>query len=384
MSRYLNQLVQHDLNYGNSAPNHVYLDVACVNNDNGVSAPIPISFNESRTTAILEDASMYYLTIIRFHIDTFGSIPCIIPQIQVGPTQTDVNLTIYSVTFKFGDVVKQYYLEFSPQDLSAPTPAQPLVQQDTSTSYYYVNSYSYFVNMLNGLLSSAFEDFAGLASLPTTHAPFFQYDTSSGEIIANADVQGYDTNSSSDFIEIYFNTALYNLLSSFEYKFYGYSAPDGKNYRLNVRNDNNSNILEISDTYSVYQCYQEYPSIATWSPVSRIIFTSPNLPMNPSIVSPPKIFNSIQGMNNVTTQTTTMNVITDMEVNVSNGKEIYPSVLYLPYHYRLIDLTTRAQLNEFTIQVYWSDIYGTLRPFLLPSGCSCDMKLLFIRKSFYN
>ena len=100
MSRYLERMVSHDLNFGNAAPNHVYLDVSCINNGNGASAPIPISFTESRTTAILEDASMYYMAICRFHdLDTFGSIPCFIPQVQTG--QSDPNLTIYSITYKY-------------------------------------------------------------------------------------------------------------------------------------------------------------------------------------------------------------------------------------------------------------------------------------------
>ena len=94
--------------------------------------------------------------------------------------------------------------------------------------------------------------------------------------------------------------------------------------------------------------------------------------------------NSVQGMNSSTSQSTVMNIITDMEVNISNGKEIYPSVQYIPYQYRLIDLTTRQQLNEFNIQVYWIDIYGGYHAFLLPSGCSCNLKLVLIRKSFYN
>jgi hypothetical protein len=181
--------------------------------------------------------------------------------------------------------------------------------------------------MLNGLLQSAFAAFKTQVeddsdTLPTENAPFLLYDPTSGEIIANADVAGYDPTLENP-IYIYFNTALYNLLSSFEYKFYGYTGvTNGKNYMLNVRNDNSSNILEISNSYSVYQSYQEYPSIATWSPVSRIVFVSNNLPMNGSIVAPPKVFNSVQGMNSSTSQSTVMNIITDMEVNISNGKEI--------------------------------------------------------------
>jgi hypothetical protein len=106
--------------------------------------------------------------------------------------------------------------------------------------------------------------------------------------------------------------------------------------------------------------------------------------MNPSIVSPPKIFNSNQRMNDATTGMVNLNIITDMEVNISNGKEIYPSVTYIPFNYRLIDLTTRSAINDFTIEVYWCDRFGNMYPFLLPSGCSCDLKLLLIRKSFYS
>lgn len=387
MSRYLERMVNYDLNFGNAAPNHVYLDVSCINNDNGASAPVAISFTESRTTAILEDASMYYMAICRFHLDTFGSIPCFIPQIQTG--QSDPNLTIYSITYKYKDYELQQFLEFVPQNTSDALPDAPTNQQDTSSTYYFIYSYSFFVKMLNDFFADAFTAFNTLVTdgsdtLPTTHAPFLLYDSSSGEIVFNADVAGYDPTLTNP-ISVYFNTALYNLLSSFEFINCGFTGvTNGKNFQVNIRNDNNANVLEMTNSYSVYQSYQEYPSIATWSPVSRILFSSPNLPMNPSILSPPKIYNSVQGMSTTTQQSTTMNIITDMEVNITNGKEIYPSVQYIPYQYRLIDLTTRGQLNEFTIQVYWEDRYGNIRPFYINSGGNCNMKLVFIRKSFFN
>ena len=388
MSNYLTAMVNRDLNYGNSAPNHIYLDVSCVNNDNGASAPVPISFRESRTMPILEDASMYYLALCRFHLDTVGALPVIIPQVQLG--QSDVNKTIYSVTYKYKTFEYQQFLSFVPQDESAGTPLAPTIQQDTSSTYYFVDSYSYFVNLINTTLSDGFRAFndlvvAGSDSLPASNAPYLQYDSSSGEIILNADVASFDPTLTNP-VQLYFNTAMHNLLSSFEFikKGYGSTITNGKNFMVNIRNDNGANIFEVSNTYSVYQMYQEYPSISTWSPVSRIVFTSSNLPMNPSIVSPPKVFNSVVGMSSVTTQTTTMNIITDMTVDISTGKELYPAITYVPYQYRLIDLTTRGQLNEFNIDVYWVDTYGNMRLFYLPSGCSANLKLVWIRKSFYN
>ena len=126
MSKYLSQIVKQDMNQDTS-PNHIYMDLSIVNNDSDSSKPpANLFFAETRDKAIIDNPQEWYLTVARFHLDTFSCLPVFIPQIQlnqiVTPTQPeDPNKTIYSFTMEHAQAGQtgkfiQTYMTYTPQD----------------------------------------------------------------------------------------------------------------------------------------------------------------------------------------------------------------------------------------------------------------------------
>jgi hypothetical protein len=380
----LSRVVNYDMLH-NSSPDHVYVDISIANNNTNPNAqPVSIEFSESRNSNYVEDASQYYLSIIKFKIDTL-SLPVFIPLIQVNNEDNDVNLTVYSFTMKYKTFEVQVFLEYMPQDISIAVPTS-VETQNLQSEYYFIYNHKSVVKMLNTTLQSAFTALnnlvvAGSDTLPTNKSPFFIYDGSSGALVLNADINAYNTALANP-IYLYANPSMYNLLSGFEYTRCGYSALNGKNFMFNIYDDN-TNTLEITDTYSVFNMFEEFNSVSLWSPVQSIVFTTPNLPINGTIVSQPKTFNSNVSMVN-NSLSTTQNIITDMSVAMIDGKEYLPSVSYLPFNYRLTDLNGRQGISQIKINCFWKDAYSNLYLMKLHSNSSAQMKVLFIKKSFYH
>lgn len=113
-----------------SSPDHVYLDLSTVNNDILGTDNRPLNFTESRTNPIIDNPSNYYMSVIRFEVDTpAASLPIFIPKLLIDGSNTDKNTTAYSITMArpnlgtglLDDVVKRY-VEWSPQEKIAALP----------------------------------------------------------------------------------------------------------------------------------------------------------------------------------------------------------------------------------------------------------------------
>jgi hypothetical protein len=78
-------------------------------------------------------------------------------------------------------------------------------------------------------------------------------------------------------------------------------------------------------------------------------------------------------------------MITDFEVQGSNGYGYQSSIEYIPSgEYRLIDMcgSGNTMLQNIEISVFWKDSYSNLHPLYLQSGCRCDLKIMFRKKTF--
>ena len=378
--RYLQQVVKHDLLTNGGDPDHVYLDINVINNNQN-RGPVHLTYRETRDKPIIQDCSEYYLAVVRFHIDTQSALPLMLPLIQTG--QNDPNLTVYSFTFKYQNIVYQKYVDFIPQDKTAPLPRFPIAQQDMSGTYYYIYNYQWWVDLLNITLGQAFEGFqnalaAGHASITPANVPFFMYDPASSELVLNADKLYFDESLDNPCF-IFCNTPMKNLLSGFDFEIDSYADPNGCNYKFSISNQFNTNVLEISDSYSAIQMYQSYPCTSTWNCVQSIVVTSSNLPIVPTIQAAPQIFGSNTTLNN-NISNINVNILSDFEIALENGKEFLPSINYSPFLYRLIPMNGNSGLNTIDLAVYWRDIYGNLHQFMIGSNSHCDFKLLFRKK----
>lgn len=382
-------------NLNSTTPVHQYLDINIVNNDTqGDKPPVKLVFNEIRNNPILLNPSEYFFTIARFSLET-ASLPLMIPQVMIG--QIDPNKLIYSITMTYNSPVdgityeRQNYIRYVAQSSNQPVPNPPIVQQDFDPNgdYYFIYNFQYWITLVNTTFADCLSDLDAIvfgatgAHLPSLNPPFMEWDTFNNVAILNADIAGFNQANAHP-INIYFNTPLFTLFSSFVADYKGFqNIINGKNYLISVQNTNGTNSL-ILPTYTALQMYQDYPTASLWNPVNALVFTTGTIPVNPSQVSAPIIFNSevsslTQGGNNANIS----NTLTDFEVPLTEGWEYKPNVFYNPTaEYRMVDLLGNTPLSNISITVFWKDAFANLHPFFLNSGCNANIKVLFRRKDY--
>ena len=375
-------------------PELLYYDVV-ITNINSKNAPPPILyFNETRNSPFVQCPEDYYMSIIRFTLDT-PSLPIFTCEIQ--DNQGDVNLSIYSCTLSWTNPVApfqtftfQKFLEFEPQALSAAVPPPPNQNanklQNNSTGYYYIYNYQYVVFLVNKCINQAFIGLnalvvgAGLV-LPSAFPPIMTFDTTTNIGILNSDVLGYNT-TVANHIKIYFNSALYQLFSSFPIYIVGENV-NGENLQIQTYSFGGANIspfpTAIAPLFNAIQTYQEYSTIALWTPVLSIVFCSNTLPIVPNQISAPQILINGDRIVSDGNNSNIANIITDL---VSDNGIYKPNIVYNPQaQYRLIELQGNRPLTNLDIVVYWKDRTGQLQPFKLSSGSSATIKILFTAKN---
>ena len=367
-------------------PQYLYFDIQMTNYVSASTLPPQLRFVETRTIPYLVDPKDYTLSIIRFQLDT-PSLPVFVPEIQLN--QPDPNLTVYSLTLEYDGITQQQFIEFSPQDISITIPNGPNPLPDNSSGYYNVFSYQYVIDLVNRTFKRAFENLTASVSanqgiMPTENYPFLSWDTVNNVAILNADVAGYT--SGENLIEIYFNNSLYNLFSSFLAIYEGYNVPFGKNKWMTITNNlAGSNTIQYpidnnpqTPTYTAVQISQEYSTISLWSPISSIVFTSNTLPIIPTQLGTPLLYYD-SSLNIATSSGANFSqIITDMVANDSLYK---PTLVCEPYYPREIDLIGTGDLKTIDINCFYKSKLGVLQPFVLNSGCSASVKIMFTRKT---
>ena len=398
-----------------SQPTQVYYDLDVVNTIQPAfttaqtSQPNRLTFTEVRSSPILDNPSDYFLSIIRFSLDTAGSMPLFIPQIElnsVGPNA--VNSTVYYVSVEYKDasgnraISKQKVL-YVPQSNIYPPPQVPITTLNQATDpYYWCNNIQAFICMINEALKLAYLDIITQAptGLPATwvagNEPYMLWNAERGTatLVAQEGIFGQDclSNGTAEGF-IYFNNPLFILFSSFQ-AIHNYTfdpAPltinDGEaNYLLKIFNKKGgagNNYVALDATagppYNALYMEQPYSTGATLCPIQSLVFTTTLLPVLPQLIGIPRVlsnYNSSAGQND-----NLSNEITDLVVNLVNGTEYFPNVLYLPTaEYRLIDLQSNSPLYGIQISVQWKDVYGIYHDFFLQNGCSCSLKIMFRRK----
>jgi len=293
-----------------SSADQIYFDVTITNFQSTTTIPPLFYYNEQRTMPFVSCPEDYYLSILRFTLET-GTLPIFLPTIQ--PKQGDRDLTIYSVTLEYEYLGTKYFaqefIRWVPQDKSAEIPPPPNATatgiQVNTTGYYNCYSYQWWL----ALIAQAFEvAFASLDAqvttaggvLPTQYPPYINWDTSSSSATLFADVDGYDQNPNIliEQIGIYMNAPLFNLFNSFPSIYLGYvQVLAGKNFQIVVANIGSTNLQPItpasgSPPWTAICVYQEYSTIAQWTPITAMVFTSNTLPIQPNQVSTPLVYNN--------------------------------------------------------------------------------------------
>ena len=364
----------------NNKPREVYYDIQINNFESSGTTSQPLRFSETRNMPLIKNSGEYSLSIVRFELDTY-SLPSFIADIMPYPN-TDANKMIETVTLdwnKTGDVTTEQSLEWIPTNQHIATPRAPAPLQDASTEYYYGNSFRHYCDIVNNALETATNE------LKTT-VGFLLNDLLPPKLIWNDQAQMAELIAQKEFynwdaiyyVGIHFNRALYGKLTSFP-ALKNYNATDGRIYKLYMYTDYSTKLIDLDingDSVMVpfIKTSQEYSTIANWSAVSSIVFTTNTLPIVSTQMSEPLVYNDGKSISTSIPQNFAQ-VISDMATNDLCYK---PNLIYVPSaEYRMIDMFGNNDITTVDINVFWKDKKGNMVPFYLQSGASASIKVLF-------
>lgn len=369
--------------------NHQYINLNVCNTDSTGNKPYPtLSFTETRNSPILDNAGDYYLSVVRFTLET-ASLPVCIPAVK--RDQNDPNKLNYTIGMSYKNNLNQTFFSsvpvmFVPQNLSVSPPAV-LNNISVEDEYYHLNSITPFINMCNTAFETCFNNLKNQVALPANNPPYFEYDSLTGRSSIRAELQTFDEKQAHNTVKIYFNSPLMTLFNSYDAEFLGFNRVNNDNYRIRIINNGNLvyipsgvNLNGTIRTDIVVQA--EFSHISIMCPVQSIVFTSSNLPIIPSMSSAPLIGDDTVSLNSGGNNALLENVITDMAVPTENygWKNV---IEYTPTsEYRLIDMFGNQALNSIQINCFWKDQLGGLHPFKIASNCSCNLKIMFRKKNF--
>lgn len=185
---------------------YVYYNATIINNtvrtDQTTDDP-DVYFQDTRVVPIIKDTSKYVVSVDNFTINGGQkNLPIFIPQIVVG---SDINLTIYSVTFGWqgsgtGTATATQYIQATIPvtwipELQAPFTVVPTTAspRQLETDYYYCYSYDHWTNLMNNALTAAWRDVKQRASALGltfgTVCPYFTFNQNTGLFSLHQDAQ---------------------------------------------------------------------------------------------------------------------------------------------------------------------------------------------------
>lgn len=384
-------------------PDMVYYDIVSTNYQTTSTEEPFLRFNESRTNPIIANTGDYYLSIVRFSLDTYN-LPNLVCEIQTN--QPNPNLSIYSLTLEYDDGLggvtpsSQIFINWVPQNQNAVVPLPPSATNNgfqENTPYYYCYQFQYFLQLVNTAFASALTSLVtntggALSPVFLAEQAVMTWDVTQETAILQAQTQYYDKQNSAR-IKIYFNPPLFSLFNSFPALNFGTgpSVSLGRNYEMAMANFAGVNTILLPTNVvppavqTIWtQMFQEFSTIDTWTPVASIVFTSNTIPIISNQLSAPLVFNNGQSSSGIGNNSNFAQIITDMATNQQVFK---PNLLYTPTaEYRRIDMTGNMPLSNIDINVFWRDKLGQLIPFTLASGATASVKFLFERKDrfFHN
>ena len=297
----------------------------------------PASFTENRVVPILNDPSLYELTVIRFSVSSFN-IP-----ISFYDDSQYIKLQYQGTTI----LKNLQYIE--PASAGLPefyTPKQPIYQ------------FSTYVQSLNIALQEAFDDLLVLEpTIPATEPPFMTFEPATGLFTMNAEKAGYDEDLGLNKVDIIFSYNLFKQYNSFENFFLN---PDET--RIIIRDTfTNSTIFNGQDYYFMTQSYSTLENIST---VTRLVFLSNSIPVNQELLG---FQNDVQ-----------QRQITDflLEGVTSRGDIIFTPRGPLRYY----DLLSNYPLRQIDLNVRFQTDDGETYPVILTEGTNVSVKIQFRKK----
>lgn len=155
-----------------------------------------VRFQETRSTSLLDDISDYQFSIVRFTMNGAGRLlPLFIPSVQLDGG--DINLTTYSFTIdwknstpiSFGGhsvpinfsaqtfikFVSQFQIAYTLQNVKLPNLPTTANGQDIRGYYYWVQSYQWWLDLINSSLTATYSTATGVNSYYPTGSIAYQF-----------------------------------------------------------------------------------------------------------------------------------------------------------------------------------------------------------------
>jgi hypothetical protein len=396
MNNLRNNLTTAPNNNSYGDPTHEYVDISIVNNSPDLQ-PQPIVFNQIKSNNILDDSSDYYLSCIRWSLDS--QVPQIIPEIKLATTNQSFNgLTDYVINIGVGETINDLTfvdnvgrnVVFQPENLTIPRPTlQPqTIDEYINNQYYYVYSIDNFLQMVNTALEEVFNLVQTVyVELAQGVVPRFVWNDNYNKIDLYLSEQMIQDNPTNNFF-ITMNTKLFNLFNTFSSANIGSNVgdaeTDGTAYALYARNNYQPFISTTVGTQNknVYVYTQNSSSVPSWCPAQSIEFITHSISVNPSNTGAPfYIGTNLKTNQNVNAVS---NVITDFQIPMTIGTEYTRNLLYYQpqAEYRLFDLVSQQSLQNINVSIAWLDKFGFSHPLLIKYGASASLKLLLRKKTF--
>jgi hypothetical protein len=376
----------------------VYYNSNLVNQLSGSTVePIQASFNQSLNSILISDCSKYDLCINRFSISALSIPFWVVPII---PNQPDPNLTPYFIQLSYTSVTGNTSTIQSPllyiDTINPPTP-----QQGNGYGYYYSYDKQDFINMFNVAIQTAMDSLNTafvlaypadlnpppvgtpfIGGIPNPDLPVLKYNESFSKFQIYYSVSRW---ASSNPISLYVNDVLFPLL-----QFPAINTVLPNLYLLEVPINDNYYVPSFTGAYEITAepyvvMYSDHNTLGLFSPLSRIVLTSSNLPTTSENVQPSTNTYSASTPSNVN-QILGAKIVTDFQPDYSTTNLINRD--FIQYNQsinnsRLISMQGNPQsLSRFDITVYWSDQNNNLYPVYLYNGQSFDLKCAFIPKNY--
>lgn len=337
--------------------------------------PIPAQYFSNSNNIILQNQSDYMGSIIRLNINQY-LIPIFI--FKVYEPVNDINKGIYSFTLTYDTYTSgQTFLQWQPSCNISPPPNNTSTQVINS-NYYYCYSYQTMLDCMNVSLKTAYTNLSNSinddnTTLPLANYPYFFYNTGLQLIELHAHIS-FDLNGENP-VNIYCNSSLHHFLHGFKIFTESYTATSGLNYQLSVKTlPDQSKASNVNDNYITM--YQEASCFSYWNSL-RQIFVKSNMNV------------SLEAFFDPNTNINYSNILTDYVPDLSGADEaLIPEKQFTynaPSLYRLFEFSKNNNpLTNIDLSLVWADNLGNTFPIYIDIGFKCDIKIMFIKKTFLN
>lgn len=392
---YLNIVIDHpEPTYNTVIPN-MNTPQCYLSNDDSVIAKYSVTKNDR----IIEKASDYYLSVIRFTIPLDATPLFIMP---VVPNNGLSNLTPFIIGVEYNGNQFPINLNYIPQNnytSYAPIPIQNRPLQIIN-EYYYVYNYDVLLNMINTSIITVWGN-AGLTALfPGYLPPYFFLNPNTNLIsLVIPEYAGVLTAPAVAIPRLYCNNILNTYLDGFSTYYNGTGNPKGNDvyFTFNLRPEHayvpngTTTVAPISPAVGrparsfYYEFIQEFSCLEYWTSLRRIIISSNSLPTRNEYIPVANNANIITDTNTISV-TASFPIIADLVLQVDNSPGLSRSMAYYNQtgNPQLVDLTGDNDIRTIDINLYWEDRDGNLYPIELSLLQQCSLKLGFFNKELYK